>query len=264
MKRLEGHVALVTGGSGGLGRAIAVRLAQEGASVLISDIDTSAGEAASRAIGIPIIFHDVSSEDSWRDVAAEIRRRFGRLDVLVNNAGILGSLRHASPETTKLEDWRRIFAVNVEGVFLGCRTAIPLMRKSQAGSIINMSSIAGLLATPYATAYGASKAAVRQITKSVAQHCAKEGLRIRCNSIHPGEVRTELWEKKASETAVDRGVTVEDLYAEQSAAIPTGKFTFPEDVAAAAAFLASSDSRQMTGAMIVVDGGTKYCDTIHL
>lgn len=224
-KRLQGRVALVTGGASGLGKAIAERLLADG---------------------------------------ARVEREFGAPHVLVNNAGILGRLDAASPENTSLAAWRKIFAVNVEGVFLGCRAAIPVMKRSGKGSIINMSSVAGVLATPHATAYGASKAAVRQLTKSVAQYCAHEKVNVRCNSVHPGNVRTPLWDRQASELAQLRGITIDQVIAEGKTEIPMGDFTLPEDVAAGVAFLVSDDARHVTGSKLMVDGGVIHCDTYHV
>jgi len=260
-RRLERQVALVTGGTTGLGLAIAQRLATEGAQVIISDIQRESGAEAARNGGFHFIEHNVCDEASWPLVVADIERRNGCLTLLVNNAGIVGPTDKVDPETSRLADWRRTFAVNVEGTFLGCRSAIPAMRRGGGGSIINISSVAALLATPYATAYGASKAAVRQLTKSVAQYCAEQKLNIRCNSVHPGVVRTALWESLALEQARQRNMSLEEMVTEDQARVPLGDFTLPADVAAAVAFLASADSRHMTGAELVVDGGLKFCDT---
>jgi 3(or 17)beta-hydroxysteroid dehydrogenase len=261
MQRLAEKVALVTGGASGLGKAIAERLAAEGARVVISDVDSVAGTATAAIVDLIFLQHDVCDEKRWTEVVAEIRQRFGRFDILVNNAGILGPMNAISPVDTPLELWRRIFAINVEGVFLGCRTAIPAMAASGGGSIVNISSIAGLRATPYATAYGASKAAVRQLTKSVAQHCAEKKLNIRCNSVHPGDVRTPLWDKGAEEMAKVRQVPVEEIIEEGRTDSPMGEFTRPEDIAAAVAFLASDESRHITGTKLIVDGGTVNCES---
>jgi len=260
-RRLEQQVALVTGGAAGLGLAIARRFVAEGAQVVISDIQRECGVEVARQDGLHFIEQNVCDEAGWPRVIEEIDRRFGRLTILVNNAGIVGPTQQVDPENTLLVDWRRTFAVNVEGTFLGCRSAIPAMRSAGGGSIINISSVAALLATPDAAAYGASKAAVRQLTKSVAQYCAERKLNIRCNSLHPGMVRTELWESLAREQARLRNMSVEEMVREDQARVPLGDFTLPADVAAAAAFLASADSRHMTGAKLVVDGGLKYCDT---
>jgi 3(or 17)beta-hydroxysteroid dehydrogenase len=261
MQRLVRKVALVTGGAAGLGQAMAKRLASEGANVVISDVDSNTGAATAAAGGFVFIEQDVCDEQRWTQVVAEIEQRFGGLNILVNNAGILGPMNATSPEDTPIELWRRIFAVNVESVFLGCRAAIPAMRRAGEGSIINISSIAGLRATPYATAYGASKAAVRQLTKSVAQHCAEKKLNIRCNSVHPGDVRTPLWDKAAQELARLRQVPVDVIIEEGRTDSPMGEFTRPEDIAAVVAFLASDDARHITGTKMIVDGGTVNCES---
>jgi 3(or 17)beta-hydroxysteroid dehydrogenase len=261
MSRLGGKNALVTGGASGLGRAIAQRLAAEGARVLITDVRTDVGSAVAQGDGFEFLAQDVCSEPQWLHVIEEAERRLGPLSVLVNNAGILGPTEAVSPEDSSLESWRKVFATNVEGVFLGCRAAISTMRRRGEGSIINISSVAGLLATPYATAYGASKAAVRQLTKSVAQYCAEEGLKIRCNSVHPGNVMTPLWEEHARRMAKVRQVSIDTIITEVRGIIPMGEFTQLHDVAAAVAFLASEDSRHITGSKLIVDGGIVGCDT---
>ena len=257
-------VALVTGGASGLGKAIAQRLASDGASVVITDIQSDLGRATAAECDFTFLEQNVCDESQWEEIVSAVERRFGGLDILVNNAGILGSMSFVDPESTRLEDWRAIFAVNVEGVFLGCRAAIPAMRRAGAGSIINMSSVAGLLASPFATAYGASKAAVRQLTKTVAQYCAQNRLNIRCNSVHPGNVRTQLWDRQAREIATIRGVQIETVIEEGKREVPLGDFTLPEDVAAAVSFLASDGSRHMTGTEMIVDGGLVNCDTYHM
>jgi len=264
MQRLNDKVALVTGGAEGLGKAVAQRLAADGAKVAITDVQRDVGKATASEGGFTFIEQDVCDEGRWTQVIQEVEKRFGRLNILVNNAGILGPMDLVNPENTPLAVWRKIFAVNVEGVFLGCRAAIPAMRRAGNGSIINFSSVAGLLATPYATAYGCSKAAVRQLTKSVAQHCAQEKLNIRCNSIHPGIIITPLWLRQAEETAKLRGISPEQVIEEAKTEIPLGDFTLPEDVAAAVSFLASDDSRHVTGTKMIVDGGVINCDTYHL
>jgi 3(or 17)beta-hydroxysteroid dehydrogenase len=264
MGRLDQKTALVTGGAAGLGLAIAERLAADGATVVITDIQSAQGRATADERGLLFLEQDVRDEARWGEVIQEIELHHGKLDIAVNNAGILGSTDAVNPENTRLDTWRQVFAVNVEGVFLGCRAEIPAMRRAGGGSIINLSSVAGLLATPYATAYGASKAAVRQLTKSVAQYCAEGKLNIRCNSVHPGNVLTPLWDARAKELARERGVSVEQVFAETCASIPLGDFTRKEDVAAAVSFLASQDSRHMTGAKLLIDGGIFECETFHL
>jgi len=263
MPPLNPKVALVTGGASGLGKAIAQRLARDGARVVISDIQREAGMATAREGRFVFLEHDVTNESRWGEVLRELEARVGPLGILINNAGIAGPMDAATPESTRLADWRAIFAINVEGVFLGCKAAIAAMRRGGGGSIINISSVAGLQATPQGMAYGASKAAVRHLTKSVAQYCAQERLNIRCNSVHPGDVMTPLWEKLAAELAETRGATVEQVIAEAKAACPLGELTQPEDVAAAVAFLASDEARHITGVPLIVDGGLVHCDTFR-
>jgi 3(or 17)beta-hydroxysteroid dehydrogenase len=263
MTRLNHEIALVTGGASGLGRAIAQRLTSDGATVVISDIHCELGNATALEGGFAFLEQDVCNETQWTRVMEYIERRYGRVTILVNCAGVLGSLDAANPENTSLASWKYIFAVNVEGVFLGCRAAIPAMRRAGKGTMVNISSIAERLATPNATAYGASKAAVRQLTQSVAQHCAQEKLNVRCNSVHPGMIRTPLLDRSIDEIAKQRGVPFDRIVAEFQANIPLGDFTRAEDVAAAVAFLASDDSRSVTGSALTVDGGIVDCNTYH-
>lgn len=261
MGRLDQKVALVTGGASGLGKAIARRYISEGAHVVITDIQRDLGTATASEHGFMFIEQNVCDESQWGEVIEEVERRFGRLNILVNNAGILGQMEFASPENTPFADWKKIMSINLDGVFLGCKAAIPAMRRSGDGSIINISSVAGLLSTPYATAYGCSKAAVRQLTKSVAQHCALEKLHIRCNSVHPGDVRTPLWDKKAEEDAVRKGIPFDEVVTGAATYTPMGSLIDPEDIAAACVFLASDDARYITGTKMIVDGGIINCDT---
>ena len=264
LQRLSTRVALVTGGASGLGKAIAQRLAAEGARIVITDRQSALGQATAAEQGFAFIEQDVTDESQWVDVVQDVEARCGALHILVNNAGILGPKDAFDPENTRLSDWRSIFAVNVEGTFLGCRSVLPAMRRAGGGSIVNIASVAGMLASPYATAYGASKAAVRQLTKSVAQHCAQHRLNVRCNSVHPGSVRTPLLDKALQETAEQRGISLDAIVAEHEALTPLGDFTRAEDVAAAVAYLASDDARHITGSKIVVDGGVVHCDTFHM
>jgi 3(or 17)beta-hydroxysteroid dehydrogenase len=263
VSRFDGKVAMVTGAAAGLGKAIAERLAWEGAQVITTDLQDDVGRAAAAQNGSLFIEQDVRDEGRWHEVIGEICERFGRLDCLVNNAGIVGPAENVTPGDTRLVDWRRVFAVNVESVLIGCQAAIPVMHRTGGGAIANISSIAGLLATPYATAYGASKAAVTQLTKSIAQYCAQQELNIRCNSVHPGTVRTALWEKIARQDAAKRGIAFEDFVAQKERRNPLRTLTSPQDVAATVAFLLSDDAHHITGTQIVVDGGMTGCDTFE-
>jgi 3(or 17)beta-hydroxysteroid dehydrogenase len=252
---LKNRVVLVTGGGMGLGEAIALRCITEGAVTIISDVQAELGASTATRIGARFIEHDVASEASWLNVMGDIERNEGRLDVLVNNAGILGSPEAATPVDTSLEEWRRLFSVNVDGVFLGCKSAIPLIAATGGGAIVNLSSVAAMVATPRAMAYGATKATVRQMTKSVAQYCAEHKLGIRCNSVHPGMVRTAMWNDHATRQAAMEGVALDVIHDRTTARIPLGDFTLAEDVASAVVFLASDQARHSTGIRLMVDGG---------
>lgn len=261
MKRVDKKVVIVTGGASGLGKITAQYFVTEGATVIITDMQKVSGTETAEALGCDFFQHDVANEKQWEDLIDFTKEKYGALHVLVNNAGILGPMDKASPESTELTDWQKIFAVNVEGVFLGCRAGIPLLRQSGGGSIINISSIASLVASPYASAYGASKAAVRHLTKSIAQHCAETHSNIRCNSIHPGIVRTAMTDRHYETTAKERGVTKEQVIREVKSSIPQGDFIAPEAVASAVLYLASDEARFITGTKLIVDGGLVNCET---
>jgi 3(or 17)beta-hydroxysteroid dehydrogenase len=261
LRDLTNKIVLVTGGATGLGKAIAQRLTAEGACVVITDVQGDLGETTASECGFTFLEQDVCDEAQWPHVVGNVERRFGRLDILVNNAGVLGPMDGANPENTTLANWRRIFTVNVEGVFLGCRASIPAMRRAGGGSIVNISSVASTWATPHATAYGASKAAVRQLTKSIAQYCAQEKLNVRCNSVHPHGIRTPLLDRSMEEMAWQQGISLDRVVTDFKTSIPLGDFTQPEDVAAAVAYLASDEARRLTGTALFVDGGSVNCDT---
>ena len=253
MGRVDGKVAIITGGASGFGAATARLLAQEGARVVATDKNLAGLEALSSFVGngsiIPMA-HDVTSEDDWAHAVAETVKRHGRLDILMNNAGVYGSGASQDIETMTMEEWRFVNGVNMDGVFLGCRAAIPAMAKSGGGSIINISSVAGIRPSHMA-AYGASKGAVRQLTKSVAQYCGRKGYRIRCNSIHPGMVRTPLGEDvlKLNWGDVEKGA------AERVKGVPLGELGTVDDIAYATLFLASDESRHINATEVVIDGG---------
>jgi NAD(P)-dependent dehydrogenase (short-subunit alcohol dehydrogenase family) len=243
MGRVRGKVAIVTGGAKGIGRATATLLAREGARVIIADIDEAAGKATVRRIGRAAHFlrHDVRSEADWRSLVDQVMTRHRRIDVLVNNAGIY--LIKPVADTT-VEELEEIMAVNVRGVFLGMKHLAPLMARRKQGSIVNLSSMDGIVGSEGHTAYGASKGAVRTMTKDVAVEYARKGVRV--NSIHPAYIRTGM----ARYGAHKEGKTLEGLGAE----FPIGRIGEPIDVAYGVLFLASDESRYVTGAELAIDG----------
>jgi len=255
MARVKGRIAIVTGGASGLGRATAARLVEEGALVTITDVNHDAGARAGDEIGAAFTPQDVTDETRWAALIAQVSERYGGLDILVNNAGIGDGMGTTTPETTTLELWRRVMAVNLDGVFLGCKHAIPVMARSGGGSIVNLSSIAALVATPFLTAYGVSKAGVRQLTMSVALHCAQAGYKVRCNSVHPGQIVTPMYETGIRDVAAGLGAPLKAVKAEFLKKIPLGEFGQPEDIANAVLYLASDEAKHVTGAQLVVDGG---------
>lgn len=251
--RLNGKKALVTGAAQGLGAAAALALAREGACVLLTDINeagaTASAAAVNAACGAALAHaarHDVTREDDWKSVIDRARDILGGLSVLVNNAGIVVT---GSVEDLSLEEWRRGMAVNTDSVFLGCKHALPLLRESQPASIINLSSIAGLIASHNFASYNASKAAVWLLSKSVALHCARQGWDVRCNSVHPTFIRTPILNDLVG--GRDEATVMEKLARQ----VPLGRLGEPEEVAHAIVYLASDESRFMTGAELKLDGG---------
>jgi NAD(P)-dependent dehydrogenase (short-subunit alcohol dehydrogenase family) len=253
--RAAGKKALVTGAARGLGAAIARKLAQEGAKVLLTDIDLAGAQARADEInalcGAGTAFactHDVTSEEQWASALVAAKEHLGGLSVLVNNAGIgIGG----TVEMTSLDMWRQTMAVNSEGPFLGCKLALPLLRESQPASIVNMSSIAAFTADPMLAAYNASKAAVWMLTKSVALYCARAGWDIRCNSVHPAFVATDILEGYR----FDKSRPIEETHAMLASQIPLGRIGAPEEVAMGVLYLASDESRFVTGSELKLDGG---------
>ncbi len=246
MNRLEGRVALITGAASGIGRATAQRLADEGAAVLITDIQVEAGDAAAREInsggGKAAFFkHDVTSETEWEAACAAAVEEFGGLDILVNNAG-MGDIKPI--EETTLAEWDRTVAIDQTGVFLGMKSAAPHLKASEHASVINISSIFGTSGGfGVSPAYHAAKGAVRTLTKNVALHWATDGIRV--NSIHPGFIATPILEQ-SRDTPIWDGMT---------ALTPMGTLGRPEDVAAGVAYLASDDAAFITGLELYIDGG---------
>lgn len=247
MPRLKGKIAVVTGGGSGIGEAIVKRFVEEGASVIMTDRDETAGNAVAAETGVQFLLHDVASESGWTEVMKATRERFGYLDILVNNAGIVSN---QSIGQTDLDTWNRILAVNLTGAMLGCREAIPLMQYKPGGangSLLNVASTVALLGLAFDAAYTASKAAVVGLTKSVAAWCASEGLDIRCNSLHPGATYTAILQ---SHVAADPA-----LYDKFSQMAPVGRMARVEEIANLALYLASDESSYSTGGQFVVDGG---------
>jgi 3(or 17)beta-hydroxysteroid dehydrogenase len=224
--------------------------------VAICDIQVDAGQSLAGELGGIFIRHDVTKENDWQTTVGAVVAHFGALHILVNNAAITGPMDRVTPEDVTLSDWRTIHQINVEGIVLGCRAAIPALRKAGGGTIINMSSIAALVGMPDGVAYGASKAAVRHITKSVALHCARDRSRIRCNSIHPGNILTPMLRQVMEGIATRRGVSYDTVLQEFKDENPQGELQDPEDIANAVLFLASDEARHITGIKLVVDGGT--------
>ncbi len=248
--RLEGKRALVTGAASaaGLGFATARRLARDGAKVAITDIDVDgmaprAEELAGQGFDVLAVRQDVTSEADWRATIDQCVARFGGLDIVVNNAGI-AVLQWM--DTLKLADWQRQIDVNLSSVYLGCRFALEQMRKQgQGGSIVNLSSVAGLVGVPGAAAYAASKGGVRLMSKAIAMECAAENIRV--NSVHPGVIWTDMQRVAIRDNP--------DQYDAINASIPMQRMGEPDDIAAMIAFLASDDAKYVTGGEFVVDGG---------
>ncbi len=244
MGRVDGKVALITGAASGLGRADADVLAREGATVVLTDINEDAGEAAAAAIRkaggkATFMVLDVADEKQWQEIIARVRKEHGRLDVLVNNAGLVIM---GGPEECSLEAFRKQNAVMSEGVFLGCKHALALMHESGGGSIINMSSIASHLGYPIFFAYSAAKGAVRAMSKALAIHCQMSGYQIRVNSLHPGAIDTPMIDQTTSELGLDNKEDISPVGLGQ-----------PEDVANVVLFLASDESRFVNGTEILID-----------
>jgi 3(or 17)beta-hydroxysteroid dehydrogenase len=239
---VQAKAALVTGGASGIGRATAVRLADAGFRVIVTDVDPAGRQVVADIAGAVFVEHDVTDESSWERAIATVLDVHGRLDVVVNNAGI--PYVRAVTDTT-LADWRALMAVNLDGVFLGTKHGVRAMRRhGDGGSIVNVSSAAGLVGSPLSSAYCASKGAVRLFSKAVALECASEAIRV--NSVHPGAVRTPIWAKV--------GISPE-LQVAVGAASPLGRMAEPEEVADAIVYLASDASRYVTGSELVIDGG---------
>jgi NAD(P)-dependent dehydrogenase (short-subunit alcohol dehydrogenase family) len=260
-QRLKGKVAFVSGGLRGIGLACVERFLAEGAEVILSDLDTP--EAASETMtrlgqAASYVQANVTSEEDWQRALAAVEERHGKLHILVNNAGIGPT---SAVDATSLADWRKVMAVNVDGVFLGVKTFVALLSKSGAdvvggSSIINVSSMYGIVAAVDVSPYNASKGAVRLFTKGIALEFAAKKMNIRANSLHPGMIETPMMDN-GFQDSVDKGLagSVQEIKDGMIALTPLGRLGQPEDMAAGVFFLASADSAFMTGAELVMDGG---------
>ena len=255
MNRVEGKVAIVTGGRRGLGKAIAVMLGKEGARVAITDRKEKGSEDVLKAIkeaggeGV-FMLQDVREESDWKRVINETVERFGKLDILINNAGV-GAGKNI--EDVSLDEWRWVMSINLDGVFLGTKYAIEAMKKTGGGSIINMSSIEGIVGDARMAAYDTSKGGLRTLSKSAALHCAKRGYNIRVNTVHPGFIDTAMVRGFLKAQAKDGDIKAARKALE--ALHPIGHLGEPDDVAYAVLYLASDESKFATGSELVVDGG---------
>jgi NAD(P)-dependent dehydrogenase (short-subunit alcohol dehydrogenase family) len=257
MNELAGKTVMITGAAKGIGRATAEAAVREGATVIGADIDEALLTATAADLGLDPLLLDVTSPQSWQAAEAAVRARHGRLDTLVNNAGVI---LHRPFLETSLDDFRRVQTINVEGVWLGMQTFFPLLsetaRETAGASIVNLSSIYGIVGAPMQAAYCASKGAVRLMTKSVALEFGIAGTKVRVNSVHPGPVNTDLvrdiWKEAVSRGRIQ---SVDAAAAGQAAAQPLGRIAEVDDIVGAVIFLASDRSRFMTGAEMVIDGG---------
>jgi NAD(P)-dependent dehydrogenase (short-subunit alcohol dehydrogenase family) len=255
--RVEGKVALVTGGASGIGRGCAEKLAAEGAVAIVTDLQDEKGAETVAAIvkaggKAEFFHHDVTDEAAWVEVIGQVQARHGRLDILVNNAGI--GIGGPIVDMT-LADWRRQTAVSLDGVFLGVKHSIPLMRASgEGGSIINISSVAGLKGSAMLAGYCATKGGVRLFTKAVAMECANAKDGIRVNSVHPGLIETPIW-LTVGQAVNPLANAPPDLDAMSAMAVPLGVKGWPEDIANGVLWLAGDESRYVTGQELVIDGG---------
>jgi len=252
--RLEQKTALITGAASGLGRAMALLFAQHGARLALCDINYSGVKAVSEECGPDARAYalDVTSETQWNEMVGQIQNDFNGFHILVNNAGIASN---GSVEDISYDDWCHVHTVNLDSVFLGCKAVLPVIAtttksESTMGSIINISSIAGIIAAGNMASYNSSKAAVRHLTKSVALHCARQGYPITCNSIHPVFIDTPILEGFAKSLG-DRDTLIKKFGRQ----IPLGRLGKPEDVAYAALYLASDEAKFVTGSELCVDGG---------
>ncbi len=258
MNRVDGKVALVTGGGSGIGAASARLLAEAGAQVVVTDINgKAAGEVAGEILAAGgdalALHHDVTSEVNWTEVMDKVLAEYGKLNILVNNAGISGAGLGTFEEQT-LENWHKVVSINLDAVFIGCQKAVAVMKNSGTGSIINISSIMGMVGGAGA-AYNASKGGVRLLSKSVAIYCGNMGYNIRVNSVHPGYIWTPMVASIVDVMPAEANMTAEGLRAMLTEKHPIGRLGEANDIARGVLFLASDDSGFMTGSELVIDGG---------
>ena len=253
MGQLDGRVGIITGASSGIGAATARVLAREGAKLVLTDLDDAAGEALAAEIGGVYVHHDVTDEAAWPGVVDTAEKHFGRLDILVANAGI-GIMGPAIDMS--LADWRRQMAINVDGVFLSVKYCIPAMRRAgNGGSIVMLSSVAGLRGSAGLAGYSATKGAVRLFAKSMALECAQASDGIRVNSVHPGIIATPIWGKIPTEAAGSGQNAPIDPEERAKLATPLGRAGEAIEIASGVLYLASDASRYVTGTELVIDGG---------
>lgn len=253
--RLDKKVCLITGAGGGLGAEAARIFAKEGARVIVTDISEGAVAHVANEIGGTYFLHDVSSESDWQKITAATIEKFGHVDVLVNCAGIEGDFQNGGGLATSLAEWRRVMSVNLDGTFLGCKTLMPEMLARGRGSIVNVSSIVSTMGTPTPIAYGASKAGVQQLTLSLALIGASNGGRVRCNSVHPGVIKTRMTDGIVSKISEAQNITETEVEEMLWGGIPFKGRGRPIDIAFLITFLASDESAYITGSAFQADGG---------
>ena len=258
--RLNNKVALVTGGAGGLGGATARLFAKEGAKVVTTDVADAAGTALAAEIGGSYHHLDVSSEAAWTDVMSKAVAEYGKIDILVNAAGIEGAGANGGGLNTTLDDWRKVLSINLDGTFLGCKAVMPSMIQRGEGSVINISSIITYMGTPTLIAYGASKAGVEQMTRSLAIIGSKDGNKVRCNTVHPGIIKTRMTDNIFLEFGRNTNQSDAEVEAMLCEDVLFGKRGEPLDVANPNLFLASDESKYITGSAFKVDGGWSVID----
>ncbi|MGO4339671.1 SDR family NAD(P)-dependent oxidoreductase [Labrys sp. KB_33_2] len=257
--RVRDKVAIVTGAVGGIGAETARRLAEEGAKVVLTDVIDLHGEILAREINGDYRNHDVASLEAWQELVSWVITKYGRVDILAHCAGIVGDAKEACLDTSP-DHWNRVIAVNLTGSFWGCKAVVPEMLKQGTGSVILLSSIVSYMATSIATPYGVSKAGVQHLARSIAMVGAKDGNRVRCNSVHPGSIRSSMTNRIIGDIAASAGVSIQDAEKFLVSKVPFGARGEPSDVANLIVYLASDESKYVTGSDFKVDGGWHVMD----